>query len=203
VHHLEFSNVSRPAQSRDRRRYLLIKRTSAFLHYIDALYTPVLDRLDRFSTAEPSPRLNEAVLADLQTDPLFFRDAGHLHDNAILSHFGPDRPITDDSRVDSLIFKHGRSIEIRFLIFLFTETLGNSATHAAYTLTRSVDSPGIVTVTYGCGLRDEYGQFWFPRTDKYFGRLDPLPERSSDWVVYATKTYGQTSLARYLNKKSR
>jgi len=163
----------------------------------------VLNRLNRFSTAEPSPHLNEAVLADFHTDPLFFRDAGHLHDNAILSHFGPDRPITDDSRVDSLVFKHGRSIEIRFLIFLFTEKLGNSATHAVYTLTRPAVSPDIITVTYGCGLRDEHGQFSYPRTDKYFGRLDPLPEYPSGWAIYAEKTYGQTSLARYLNRKRR
>ena len=202
MHQPQLSIESCPAQSRDRRRYLL-RKDANFLHYIDALYTPVLNRLDRFSAADSSPGQNEAILADLCGDPIFFRDAGHLHDNAILSHFGPGHPITDDSRPDKVIFKRGYSIEIRFIIFLFTDTLGHSATHAAYTLTRPADSPEVVRVSYGCGLRDEDGRFWYPRTDKYSGALDPFPEHSREWVVYATKMYGQTSLARYLKKKRR
>ena len=180
---------------------MLSSRSTAFLTFLDSLYTPVVDRLDRFAAVERSPQLTAALLADFCRDSMFIRDAARLHDEAIHSHFGAACPVTDASRPDRVILHTQHSIEIRFLIFLFTEKLGNSATHAAYTLTRPTESPDLIAVSYGCGLRDDKGQFWYPRTDKYFGRLDPFPEQPNDWVVYVTKTYGRTSLAHYFKRK--
>lgn len=81
--------------------------------------------------------------------------------------------------------------------------MGHSASPAAYTLTRDPESEDVFTAVYGCGLWDEDGHFWYPRTDKFVGRFDPYPDNTRDWAILATRRYGETSLTGYMQDRRR
>lgn len=174
----------------------------AFLSFLDAMYAPVLARLSRFTQQELCGEYNERLSDDLQNDRAFRDAARQLHDNAVSSHFGDAAPVIDTFSIANVAISHAESIAIRFTICFFTETLGHSSSPAEYRLSRDPSATKIHITAYGCGIRDQNGRFWYPRTDRACGQADSFPRLDSDWAVHVRRRYGETSLARHIRSRS-
>lgn len=90
------------------------------------MYLPVLERLQRFRTAETCGHGNESLLDDFQNDHGVFSElAGSLHDSAVDTHFlahNRETPVIDYFNIHSVHVQHAQSLEIRFQIHFFTNT---------------------------------------------------------------------------------
>ncbi len=139
------------------------------------------------------------MFADLREDRIFTMFASALHDAAISSClFRSQTPTLDGFDIHSVGIEFGFRLTVRFQLYFFTATLGHSVSPAEYSLSRGASGEAH-TATYGCGLRNELGDFWYPRTDKYNGRNDPFPCESRDWAFFVSRHYGDTSLRRIVD----
>ena len=59
----------------------------------------------------------------------------------------------------------------------------------------------IYTASFGLGLRDSSGDFWYPRTGRDYGRSDDTPENDADWALFRSHTYGEQSLLAWVRRR--
>lgn len=133
------------------------ERIDTFLHCLDALYAPVLDRLQRYDSPQECGLWNQTLLSDFQNNGRFSDDAGRLHDAAVSAYFGGYPPTQDGFDILNVAVRPGRTLTIHFRIYFFTQSLGHSVSPAVYRLSQDPVSPGIHVAEYGCGLRDRNG----------------------------------------------
>ena len=175
-------------------------RNSDFIHYLDALYLPISNRLRDYASPEDCGSNNERLRTDLQNDQVFQIAARQLHESAVSSCFSGTAPSGDGFGIQSIWIECGVRLQVNFQLSFFAGS-GHSYSPAMYRLTRTTESAVAFAAEYGCGLRDECGGFWYPRTDKYCGKNDPMPESGHDWAMHVTKRYGKTSLAKFVRKR--
>ncbi|WP_220498506.1 hypothetical protein, partial [Stieleria mannarensis] len=157
--------------------------------HLHTLFTIARPLLERYTTAEECGQGNCNVIAELCDDPNFEFTAEMLHDVAADASFAGETPVIDYSMIEDVQINFGLSIAVTFRICFFTE-LGHSDSPARFSIIAEEPSTETWRVEYGCGLLDEDGRFWYPRTDKDVGRYDMPPTSNDQWAYFQCKRYG-------------
>ncbi len=166
-----------------------------FLNHIDTLYAITKPLLTRYRHADQCGVNNCNLLSELHDNPIFESTAESLHDAAAAASFDGVAPTIDYCMLEDVDIKFGIRLAVTFRICFFTESLGNSDSPARFSLSRISSSDHSFLAEYGCGLLDDQGHFWYPRTVKHLGRFDMPPDTNDGWAFFRSKRYGGKGLS--------
>ncbi len=159
-------------------------------------------RLDTFVTEEQCGQWNGSLAEDLVADRQFTDATNNMHEWVADHCLGDDQPTTDGVGITNVGIELGTAISVDFqLWFMVNNASSCSAAPARFTVHHDQPRKGIDTATFGCGLRDSNGRFWYPRRDKQIGRFDTPPDSTDDWAYFKTKNYGDASLSAWLSDR--
>ena len=182
-----------------------IKEDLDFNQQFDFLYRALRQRLTVFTSIERCGHWNTLLLDDLRSDLDFNRNAAELNESIVDQTFAENRPTTDGLGILNVTIDFKRSICVDFQLWFFVERsrqLGHSASPSRFSIKRTVEDENVFQASIGCGLRDNNGQFWYPRNDPDYGRFDSAPDQNEGWGYFFAKTFGDGTSSNWLKTRN-
>ena len=172
-----------------------------FSSYFDTTFRILQRRFLAVQSEEQCGKWNSSLVDDLNSDLLFIRNAEALHGFAVRDSIAGRLPTSDGLAVLHVDVDIRKSISVDFQLWFFVEKrgqLGHSASPSRFSIQATTDNE--FTATFGCGLRDPNGKFWYPRTNKHYGRYDVPPDSKDGWAFWREKQYGKSTLSNWMNR---
>lgn len=162
-------------------------------------------KLRAFTSSEQCGRWNEAICADIQSNEEFRIDFSTLHERATCLAFQGNSPSTDGLGIVRVEIDLLVSVSVVSRLWYFVDCngqLGYSVAPSRFTVRRSLPYSTKYAASFGLGLCDDHGCFWYPRTNKDCGSLDDPPTSDAEWAFFRSHAYGE-SLADWARRRKR
>ena len=146
-----------------------------------------------FTTPDQCGRWNQTLFDHVRADEPFSSDLSELHQHATWLVFPDDSPSTDGVDIVRVEIDFLTSITVVTRLWYFIERnghLGHSVAPSRFAVRRSTRDSAIYTASFGLGLKDGHGEFWYPRTNKYYGSSDDPPVNDADWAFFESRDNG-------------
>ena len=170
----------------------------AFNSEFDFVCRSIMERLRRYTTQEACGRWNADLLDDFRADSEFMAAAEQIHVAAAQRCEQSVAP--DGLSIVGAQFELAVSLSVDFRFHSLDGPCGHASAPSRLSVNVIKDSDRSFVASFGCGLREPAGAFWYPNPSEQF----PLhvPEDPAGWAFFHRKKYGVVSLTDWIEDRT-